>query len=84
MNPDTSFKWIARTEDNDVDFEELGVAVPEFASLDAKLRAALTKNASSDTEKQRDLVNVILAKSEERKRALPRRQIRGRQRMLLV
>ena len=57
--------------------------MPEFMSLDAKLRAALTKNAaSSDNDKQ--LVNTILAKSEELKWAMPRRQIQGRQIVLLV
>ena len=61
----------ARTEDDDVDFEELGVTGPEFMSLDAKLRTALIKNAAStDTDKQ--LVNTILARSEELKRAMPR------------
>ena len=80
----TSFEWIARTKDDDVDFEELGVAMPEFASLDAKLRTVLPKNVSSDAEKQQDLVNVILAKSDELKGAMPRRQIKGRQILLLI
>ena len=73
-------------EDDDVNFEELGVTVPEFASLDSKLRAALTKNTSgSDAEKHKDLVDVILAKAEEElKGAMPRRQIKGRQLILLI
>ena len=52
-------------------------------SLDAKLRAALTKNAAS-TDNDKQLVNTILARSEELKRAMPRRQIKGRQIVLLV
>ena len=28
VNPETSFEWIARTEDDDVDFDELGVTIP--------------------------------------------------------
>ena len=61
VNPETSFEWIARTEDDDVDFDDLGVTIPEFMSLDAKLRAALTKNAAS-TDNDKQLVNTILAK----------------------
>ena len=83
VNPETSFEWIARTEDDDVGFDELGVTIPEFVSLDAKLRAALTKNAAS-TDNDKQLVNTILAKSEELKRAMPRRQIKGRQIVLLI
>ena len=81
----TSFEWIAQTEDDDVDFKELGTTTHEFMSLDARLRTALAKNAaSSDTDKQRDLVNTILAKSEELKRAMPRRQIKCRKSVLLI
>ena len=48
-----SRRALARTEEDDVDFEELGRTTPEFMSLDAKLRSALTKNAAtSDTAKQ--------------------------------
>ena len=67
VNPDTSFEWIARTEDDDVDFEELGVAVPEFASLDAKLRTALTKNASSGLAMQRNSVTLSTSSWQSRK-----------------
>ena len=50
--------------------------MPEFMSLDAKLRAALTKNAAS-SENDKQLVNTILAKSEELKRAMPRASNKG-------
>ena len=52
-----------RTEDDDVFFDELGVTIPEFASLDAKLGSALTTSVTSgEVDKQRDLANTILAK----------------------
>ena len=45
IQSEAAFQWMNRTEDNDVDFEELAITTPEFESLDAKLRAALTKFA---------------------------------------
>ena len=51
INSETAFDWITRTEDDDVHFEELAINAPEFALLDAKLRAALTKFAPGDAER---------------------------------
>ena len=85
INPETAFEWITRVDDNDADFDELGAVLPEFSSLDAKLRAALTgQDSHGNTGRQKELGCIILAKSEELKRAMPRRQIRGRQIVLLV
>ena len=84
INPETAFDWITRTEDDDVDFEELATTTPELISRDAKLRAALTKNASGDADRPKEVMLAILAQSEELKRAMPRKQIKGRQIVLLV
>ena len=51
MDPEAAFEWINRTEDDDVDFDELAISTPEFTSLDAKFRAALTKFAPGDLER---------------------------------
>ena len=45
IHSEATFQWINRTEDDDVHLEELAITTPEFESLDAKLRAALTKFA---------------------------------------
>ena len=84
INSETAFEWINRTEDDDVDFEELAITTPEFASLDAKLRVALTKFAPGDADRPKEVMQAFLAKSEELKRAIPKRQIKGRQIVLLV
>ena len=83
-DPDTSFEWIACVEDDNASFIDLGITAPEFASLDAKLRAALSKHTTGDSVQGKELVNVILGKAEELKRAMPRRQIKGRQILLLI
>ena len=84
IHSEAAFQWINRTEDDDVDFEELAITTPEFESLDAKLRAALTKFAPGDADRPKEVMQAILAKSEELKRAMPKRQIKGRQIVLLV
>ena len=81
INSETAFEWINRTEDDDVDFEELAITTP--ASLDAKLRAALTKFVPGDADRPKEVMQAILAKSAELKRAMPKRQIKGRQIVLL-
>ena len=84
-DPDAAFGWIARVEDDDVTFDALGTTGDEFSSQDAKLRSALSRHATGATgRKHRELVDVISAKSEELKRATLRRQIKGRQILLLV
>ena len=70
-DPDTSFEWVAGVEDDGVTFEGLGVTTPEFTSLDAKLRAALSKHTTGDNVKCKELADVILAKAEELKRRCP-------------
>ena len=62
INSETAFEWINRTEDDDVDFDELAISTPEFASLDAKLRAALTKNASGDADRPKEVMLANLGK----------------------
>ena len=59
INPETAFDWITRTEDDDVDFEELATTTPEFVSLHAKLRAALTKHASGDADRPKEVMRQI-------------------------
>ena len=84
IDPGAAFEWINRTEDDDVDFDELAISTPEFTSLDAKLRSALTKFAPGDGDRPKEVMQAILARSEELKRAMPKKQIKGRQIVLLV
>ena len=72
-------------EADDVTFDELGTRDPAFASLDAKLRSAITKHTvGSEALKNADLVSKLQAKREELKRASTPRQICGRQLGLVV
>ena len=77
VDPEAAFDWINRTEDDDVDFEELAINAPEFTSLDAKLRAALTKFAPGEGDRPKEVMQAILARSEELKQAMPKKQIKG-------
>ena len=79
IHSEAAFQWINRTEDDDVDFEELAITTPEFESLEPKLRAAMTKFAPADADRPKEVMQAILAKSDELKRVMPKRQIKGRQ-----
>ena len=70
-------------EDDNVDFDELGVATPEFLSLDSKLRTTIMRT-TDNAEADKQLVNAIMARSEELKKSMPKRQIKGRQIVLLI
>ena len=60
IHSEAAFQWINRTEDDDVDFE-LAITMPEFESLDAKLRAALTKFAPGDADRPKEVMQAIVA-----------------------
>ena len=65
-----------RVTQDDVSFDELGNAGDE-RSLESKLRAALTKYTTGDSyDKHRDLVDLLLSKSEEHQKL--GRQLKGR------
>ena len=85
QDADEAFSWIARIEADDVSFDELGIRDTSMASLDAKLRSAITKHTvGGEAVKSADLVSKLTAKREELKRASTPRQITGRQLILVV
>ena len=84
-NTEIAFGWITRVEADDCSFEELGNPRSSMASLDAKLRTAITKHTTgSEAEKRRDLVSKLTGKREELKLSPMPKQISGHQLLLVV
>ena len=80
-----AFVWITRVEADDVTFDELGAVSPQFESLDAKIRMALSKHTTGhEADKNKELVSTLTKRRDELRRATVPRQIRGRQLLLLV
>ena len=79
-DPDIAFAWITRVEAKDCTFDELGAPGASKVSLDAKLRAAITKQTvGSEAEKRPELVSALVAKREALKRGASPKQITGRE-----
>ena len=67
-----------RIEADDCTFEELRLSDPTLASLEAKLRTAITKHTvGTEAQKNADLVSKLIAKEELKRGASPE-QISGR------
>ena len=80
-----AFDWIAHVEHDDVQLAELGAIDEEFEPLDAKLCSGFTKHKVDEhAHKHKQLIEVIVSRSEEMKRSTPRSQIKSRQIVLLV
>ena len=75
-----AFKLMLRIEADDCTFDELALTDPSNASLEAKLRSAITKHTiGAEAQKNPDLVSKLIAVREELKRGPCPRQITGRQ-----
>ena len=63
---DEALPWISRVSDEDVTYDELGNAGNE-SSLDSKLRTALSKHTSGESQgKRQDLCDLIAQKQRSR------------------
>ena len=80
-----AFAWIARVEQDDTTFEDLGMVEPHRESLDAKIRVSMSKHTTGhEAEKNRELVSTLVKRRDELKKAMPPTQITGRQLLFVV
>ena len=84
-NANTAFAWVARVEQDDCTFDEVGIVPDEFLGLDAKIRVGMTKHTTGpEAEKNKELVSTLLKRRDELKKAAPPRQVTGLQLLWLV
>jgi hypothetical protein len=81
---DEALAWLMKVIEEGTALDDLASAGEE-SSLDAKIRASLAKMTTGERSgRQKDLVGIILSKSEEMMRQEPPRQIKGRQVLSLI
>ena len=84
-DPTAAFAWITHVEQDATTFEELGNVLPQWVSLDAKIRVAMTRHTTgSHAEQHKELVSNLTRRRDELKRASMPTQISGRQLLWIV
>ena len=84
-DPDDAFKWIHHVEVDGSTFDELGLVSPEWRSLDAKIRMAMSKHTTGkEGDAHKELTSALLKKRDELKRSSDPRCITGRQMLWTV
>ena len=59
-NARDAFAWVTRVEQDNCEFEELGIEDVSKESLDAKIRVAMSKHMqSTEAEKNKELVSAL-------------------------
>ena len=85
MDAQEAFEYMLRVERPSSTFDELGVIDPDKASLEAKLRSAITKHTiGAEAAKNPDLVSKLSAAREELKTRARPMQISGSQLVWVV